>query len=77
VTGIGSIVRGAAAAALGTLAFDAFLYRDYRSDGGHAAFPGWESYEGVDSWDKAPAPALVAKQLLEGVLKQEAPISSR
>jgi uncharacterized membrane protein YagU involved in acid resistance len=50
---------------------DATLYRRYRHDGGNAAFPGWESSEGLVSWENAPAPALVAKQLLEGVLKHE------
>jgi hypothetical protein len=50
---------------------DALLYRRYRHDGGTDAFPGWESSEGLVSWENAPAPALVAKQLLEGVLKHE------
>jgi uncharacterized membrane protein YagU involved in acid resistance len=50
---------------------DATLYRRYRHDGGNAAFPDWESSEGLVSWENAPAPALVAKQLLEGVLKHE------
>ena len=68
---LGSTIRGAAASAPGTLAMDATLYRRYRHDGGNAAFPGWESSEGLVSWENAPAPALVAKQLLEGVLKHE------
>jgi hypothetical protein len=66
-----SIIRGIAASALGTLAMDAFLYRRYRHDGGKAAFPDWESSKGLESWDDAPAPALVAKQLLERVLGHE------
>ena len=68
---LGSTVRGAAASAPGTLAMDASLYRRYRHDGGDAAFPAWESSEGLVSWENAPAPALVAKRLLEGVLKHE------
>jgi hypothetical protein len=68
---LGSTIRGAAASAPGTLAMDALLYRRYRHDGGDAAFPGWESSEGLASWEDAPAPALVTKQLLEGVLKHE------
>ena len=68
---LASIVRGVAASALGTLAMDAWLYRDYRHDGGSAAFAGWESSEGLVSWENAPAPALVAKRLLEGVLGHE------
>jgi hypothetical protein len=70
---IGSIIRGVVAGAFGTLAMDAWLYRDYRHDGGNTAFPAWESSEGTDSWDNAPAPALVAKRLLEGMLGEEVP----
>ena len=64
-------VRGVAAAAPGTLAMDASLYRRYRHDGGSAAFPGWESSEGLVSWENAPGPALAAKVLLEGVFRRE------
>ena len=63
-----SIIRGAAASAVGTLAMDGSLYRVYRHDGGQAPFAGWESSEGLESWENAPAPALVAKRLLERVL---------
>jgi hypothetical protein len=68
---VGSIVRGVAASAVGTLAMDASLYRSYRHDGGNANFAGWESSEGLVSWENAPAPALVAKRLLEDVLQRE------
>jgi hypothetical protein len=68
---IDSIVRGVGASALGTLAMDASLYRRFRHDGGNAAFPGWESSEGLRSWNDAPAPALVAKHLLDRVLGHE------
>jgi hypothetical protein len=72
MTGVlGSMARGAAASALGTLAMDASLYRRYRHEGGDAAFAGWESSEGLATWEDAPAPALVAKKLLERVLKRE------
>jgi hypothetical protein len=67
----GSIFRGAVASALGTLTMDASLYRAYRYDGGEASFPSWESSEGLISWENAPAPAQVAKKLLEGVLRRE------
>jgi hypothetical protein len=67
------MVRGVAASAVGTLAMDTLLYRRYRRDGGTAAFPGWESSEGVVSWENAPAPALVAKRSLEGVLHHDVP----
>jgi hypothetical protein len=62
------LLRGVVASALGTLAMDGSLYRRYRQDGGDADFPGWEFSEGVESWENAPGPALVAKRLLEGVL---------
>jgi len=70
---LGSINRGVAASAFGTLAMDTWLYRDYRHGGGTVAFPNWESSEGVASWEDAPAPALVAKRLLEAVLGHELP----
>ena len=65
---LGSILRGVAASAVGTLAMDAWLYRGYRRDGGEAGFPAWESSEGLASWENAPAPALVAKHFLEASL---------
>jgi hypothetical protein len=68
---LGSAIRGVAASAPGTLAMDASLYRQYRHDGGDTAFPAWESSEDLTSWENAPAPALVAKKLLEGVLEQD------
>ncbi len=74
MTGVlGSMVRGAAASAVGTLAMDVSLYLRYRRDGGDAAFPSWESSEGIVTWEDAPAPALVAKQLLELPLDHEVP----
>ena len=65
------MIRGVAASGLGTLVMDGWLYRSYRHDGGDAAFPAWESSEGLVSWENAPAPALVAKRLLESVVKHE------
>jgi hypothetical protein len=71
MSALASTVRGVAASAPGTLAMDASLYRRYRQDGGDAAFPAWESSEGLATWENAPAPALVAKRLLEAVLKRD------
>jgi Protein of unknown function (DUF1440) len=65
---LGSTVRGVAASAFGTLVMDSWLYRDYRHEGGDEGFPGWETSEGLASWSNAPAPALVAKRLLEVVV---------
>ena len=52
---------------------DTFLYRRYHDAGGRSDFLAWESSEGVESWDNAPAPALVAKRLIEGVTKRVLP----
>ena len=43
------------------------------TDGGKVAFPAWESSEGVETWEDAPAPALVAKLMLEAVLGRDVP----
>ena len=70
---IGAMICGVAAGAFGTLAMDAALYRRYRRGGGDVAFPAWESSEGLVSWVNAPAPALVAKQILERLFKHQVP----
>lgn len=70
---LSSIVRGVSASAVGILAMDTLLYRRYRDGGGRSPFLAWESSEGVDSWDRAPAPALAAERLLERVTKREVP----
>ncbi len=68
-----SIIRGVNASAVGTLAMDALLYRRYRDSGGESAFLAWETSAGLESWESAPAPALVGKQLLERVTKHQVP----
>ena len=68
---LGPLIRGTGASAVGTFAMDVSLYRRYRHDGGNAPFPGWESSDGLVSWEGAPAPALVAMKLLERVLQDE------
>lgn len=73
MSALGSMARGIAASAVGTLAMDTWLYRGYRHDGGDAGFAAWESSEGLTSWEDAPGPALVAKLALESVLQREVP----
>jgi hypothetical protein len=68
MTALRSILRGVAASAVGTLAMDTWLYRDYRRGGGTERFPDWEFSAGLDSWEDAPAPARAAKKVLESVL---------
>jgi hypothetical protein len=70
---VGSIVRGVEASAFGTLAMDTLLYRRYQDGGGDSAFLDWESSDGVDSWDEAPAPALAGRKLIEGVTRRQVP----
>jgi hypothetical protein len=70
---LGLIIRGAGASAVGTFAMDATLYRRFRYGGGDTAFPEWESSQGLESWENAPGPALVAKKLLERVLDRDVP----
>src|SRR5262245_10344490 len=71
MSAVDSILRGLAAGAAGTLAMDRLLYRRYHDSGGDLSFRAWESSAGVESWDGAPAPALVAKRLLEGIFKRD------
>ena len=66
VRAVDSILRGVAASALGTLAMDALLYRRYRHGGGDAAFPAWESSEGLVSWENAPATGARSEALPRG-----------
>jgi len=68
-----SILRGVESSAAGTLAMDTLLYRRYRGGGGKDAFVPWETSDGVESWEGAPAPALVAKRVLEAVTMREVP----
>src|SRR5437879_5761225 len=68
---LGAIVRGALAGAAGTAAMDGAQYAHYRRGGGTQPFVPWETSEGLDDWDSAPAPAKLAKRLLEGVAQRE------
>jgi hypothetical protein len=63
--------RGVAAAAVGTLAMDLFLYRRYRREGGGSGFGAWESSAGLESWDDAPAPAKVGRRMVETLTRRE------
>jgi hypothetical protein len=63
--------RGAAAGAVGTVAMDLVWYVRYRSGGGDSPFLAWETTTEADSWDEAPAPAQVARKLLERATGRE------
>jgi hypothetical protein len=74
-TPIVAIGRGLVAGAIGTAAFDAWLFARYRRDGGESRFPDWEFSAGVTDWDEAPAPAHVGKRLFEGLFDRRLPAS--
>ena len=68
---LGAVVRGLVAGAVGTAAMDALLFARYRRDGGDSDFESWESSDGLNSWDEAPAPAQVGKRLVEGLFQRD------
>ena len=70
---LSSVRHGVDAGVVGTLAMDTLLYQRSRNGGGRTGFLAWESSVGVESWDAAPAPALVAKKILERVTHREVP----
>ena len=63
-----SVVRGALAGVVGTAAMDLAQYLRYRSGGGEEDLLHYE-FSSVESFDKAPAPAQIAKRLAEGLLQ--------
>jgi hypothetical protein len=73
MTPVHAVVRGLVAAAVGSVATDALLYRRYRRGGGETRFADWELSSGLDSWEDSPAPAHVGKRLVEGLFDIELP----
>ena len=65
MTLVRNLLRGVEASTLGTLAMDTELYCRYRKGGGHTPFVAWETSDGIQGWDEAPAPALVGRQFVE------------
>lgn len=74
-TPLGAITRGAAAGVVGTLAFDTWLYLQYRREHGTEPFPDWEFSADVTGWDSAPAPAQVGRRIIDGLFQTELPDS--
>lgn len=68
---MGALVRGALAGAAGTLAMDAFRYRQYRDGGGEESFASRELGRTIDKWDDVSAPGKVGKRVAEGFLQRE------
>jgi hypothetical protein len=76
LTPLTAITSGVLAGAAGTLAMDALMYKRYTADGGDQGLLDWETADGVDSYDGAPAPAQVGKRLVEGYLQRDLPPAS-
>jgi hypothetical protein len=74
-TAVGAVVLGAAAGVVGTLAFDLWLYLQYRRGGGREPFPDWEFSADVTGWESAPAPAQVGRRLVDGLFQTRTPDS--
>lgn len=75
LTPVGAITRGAAAGIAGTLAFDLWLYLQYRREHGTERFRDWEFSADVTGWEDAPAPAQVGRRIIEGLYETELPAS--
>ena len=72
MTPLGAVVRGLVAGATGTAAMDALLSTKNRGHG-EEGFELWESSPGLDSWERAPAPAQVGKRLVDGLFARQMP----
>jgi hypothetical protein len=70
-TPLGTIARGLAAGAVGTLAMDLLWFTRYRRRGGDRSFAAWEFSPETDGWQRAPAPAQVGRRLVEGLFDLE------
>ena len=63
---VGTLVKGAVAGAVGTVAMDTLWYRRYREGGGEAGFTDWE-FTDADSVEEAGAPAQFADTVTDPV----------
>jgi hypothetical protein len=73
MTPVGAVVRGLAAAAVGTLAMDLLLFARYKRADGKSGFGAWELSSEIVSWEQAPAPAQVGRRLFEGLFQRTLP----
>jgi len=70
VTPLGAFGRGLVAGAVGTAAMTAWQKLSARLQQSSSADSDGDS-QGNDPWESAPAPAQVAKRLIEGVFQRE------
>ncbi len=68
-----AVAKGAVAGVAGTLAMDLLMWR---REGGDQGFLVWESSDGLDGYDQAPAPAQVGRRIVEGYLQRPLPPGS-
>lgn len=68
----GSVLRGAFAGLAGTAAMDVSQYLRHRACGGSDRLIAFE-FRGVRGWETAPAPAQVARRIVEGFLRTRLP----
>lgn len=68
-----TLVTGALAGAVGTMAMDRLWYARYRRGGGTDGFADWELSTGTTGFEDAGAPAQVGKHLYEAVLRRPIP----
>lgn len=64
---IRDVTRGGLAGALGTLAMDGLWYTRAVREGSTRAFLAWETADGLDAWEGAPAPAQVGRKVVEAI----------
>ena len=65
MTALAAVFGGLVAGVAGTVSMDTVRYVAYRRAGGRDSPLAWE-FPSVDSWEKAPAPGLAGKRLIEG-----------
>lgn len=70
-TPLGAVARGVLAGAAGTAAMTAWQELSSRLQSSGGSSGGGEGGDGEDPWTSAPAPAKVAKRLIEGVFRRE------
>ena len=71
---LGTLARGAAASAIGTLALDLVWFRRFRAGGGEGSFAAWDVTKDVTSWEDAPAPGKMGRKVLEAATGTSVPV---
>lgn len=70
-----TLVHGAIAGVLGTVAMDMLWYRRYGIGGGDKGLLAWEFGAKPSTWDEAPAPARAGRVLAAKLLDYDIPIT--